>query len=59
MRIFYAYCDSCGWSSDQPLTEAQAEELVKHRCRACLKADPASQVRFKVRDIISNIPKGG
>jgi hypothetical protein len=54
MRWYVVRCPVCGWVSPRPIDEQAAEFFRRHRCRDCLARNPFSQVRFEVREIVTN-----
>lgn len=50
-RLYRVYCEQCRYQREFVMTEAKAEQVVRHRCRVCLAKDPASRALFKVRPV--------
>ncbi len=52
MRLYFLDCPKCGWHSNGPVGQEIAEQVAEHRCRICLKLDPNSTQKFRVREVI-------
>ena len=59
MRLYEVSCKQCGWKGQRYVEEADVQHFIGHRCRECLKRDPASTKLFDVKELIFNLSSFG